>query len=227
MWERMADGDRSAPAASCALDSPGHRDRLRGPAARSRSRRAARSARGRRGDLLAAAAHGRRDRRAERPAAGARGRRRAALPRLRLRRPRARRTTSPSPTTGSTSTTRTSASGGSRTSAPGAPTWSRSPSAPASGSSTSASRATSSGTRRDAELVAARIRGARDDSGSASARGRVTGHVVRVPKAYPIYDAELRATGSRRCAAGSMGSTGWSRSAATGCTATTTPTTRC
>ena len=52
-----------------------------------------------------------------------------------------------SPTTGSTSTIPACASAGSRTSAPGARTWSPTRAAPASASSTSASRATSSGTR--------------------------------------------------------------------------------
>ena len=52
------------------------------------------------------------------------------------------------------------------------------------------------------------------------------GFATRVPKAYPIYDADY----AERVAASARGSTGsrtCSRSAATACTATTTRTTRC
>ena len=52
------------------------------------------------------------------------------------------------------------------------------------------------------------------------------GFAIRVPKAYPIYDADY-AERVASSAAGSTGSRTSSRSAATACTATTTPTTRC
>ena len=78
----------------------------------------------------------------------------------------------------------------------------------------------------DAELVAAGIGGARDARARRARRDR---HRARRARAEGLPDLRLRATstGSRPCAAGSMGSTGWSRLAATGSTATTTPTTRC
>ena len=52
------------------------------------------------------------------------------------------------------------------------------------------------------------------------------GYVVRVPKAYPMYDETTR-KGSRRSASGSIRSRISSRSAVTACTATTTPITPC
>ena len=63
-------------------------------------------------------------------------------------------------------------------------------------------------------------------SGSRARDAVVTGHVVRVPKAYPIYDAGYEERVAR-CAAGSTASRTSCRSVATACTATTTPTTRC
>ena len=63
------------------------------------------------------------------------------------------------------------------------------PCAPAWAWSTSASRATTCGTPSDAELVARATREL-DAIGLAPAARVDGGHVVRVPKAYPIYDAD-------------------------------------
>ena len=135
----------------------------RGPRRRGRYRRAGRAdpRRGREGrggrgrqrddpvrrrDLLPPAPRPGRDRAAGAAAGGARRGPRARVPRLPhgCARPPGRR---PLPrTTGSTCTIPRCGWGASRTSAPGAPGWSRKPTEPASGSSTSASRATTCGT---------------------------------------------------------------------------------
>ena len=142
-----------------------------------------------RGDLVAAAARGRRD------GAARRRRRRSSTPRAAC----ATATSSPSrssstarissPTTGSTSTSRACASAASRTSARGRPGWSRTPTRRASGSSTSASPATISG-RWPTTTSSSSPR--RSSSSSASRRQSKVerGFAIRVPKAYPIYDAD-------------------------------------
>ena len=54
------------------------------------------------------------------------------------------------------------------------------------------------------------------------------GYVVRMPKAYPVYDEHYQAQRRRRCASGSRRTRPTcSRAAATACTSTTTRTTRC
>ena len=151
---------------------------------------------------------------------------RPALPRLPHRRARRSTARTSSRTTGSTSTTRTCASAASRTTAPGARGWSR----------------TRQGLRR-ARVLLLRRRRPLDDGATTTLvelatteleqlglapRSKVErGYAVRVPKAYPMYDADYAERVASRSAGGSTGSRTSSRSAATASTATTTRTTRC
>ena len=85
-------------------------------------------------------------------------------------------------------------------------------------------RAVGDGRRRPRRARHARARAARPGR----ARDQVErGFATRVPKAYPMYDADYAERVADDPRPGSTGSTTSSRSAATGCTATTTRTTRC
>ena len=81
------------------------------------------------------------------------------------------------------------ASAGSRTSAPGARGWSRTSPRPASAWSTSASRATTCG-RSPTTSSSSWPSASSSSSASASAAKVERGFVTRVPKAYPMYDAD-------------------------------------
>ena len=124
----------------------------------------------------------------------ARGGATASLPRLLPRRADDDARPSRSRTTGSTSTTRARAPGASRTSAPGAPTWSR-PGTTCLGVEYFCFEGDDIWEMPDEEAVAlateemARI-------GLVDPAQVVDGVKVRVPKAYPMYDATLR--GRRR-----------------------------
>ncbi len=96
----------------------------------------------------------------------------------------------PSPTTGSTSTTPRSACA-SRTSARGRRTWSRR-AAPASASSTSCSRATTMWTPPDEDLIE-QGKPELEQLGLVEPGDVEAGYVVRMPKAYPIYDDRYQA----------------------------------
>ncbi len=112
-----------------------------------------------------------------------------ALPRLPDRRARRSTARTCSRTTGSTSTTRTSASAGSRTSAPGAPGWSPTSPRRRSASSTSASRATTCGRWTTTALVEL-AKQELATLGLCDPSKVEKGYVTRVPKAYPMYDAD-------------------------------------
>ena len=112
-----------------------------------------------------------------------------SLPRLPDRRARRRRRRICSRTTGSTSTSRTCGSAASRTTARGRRGWSPTPTRPASASSTSASPATTSGRWTTTQLVELAAREL-EQLGLAPRSKVERGFAIRVPKAYPIYDAD-------------------------------------
>ena len=94
-----------------------------------------------------------------------------------------------SPTTGSTSTSRACASDASRTSAPGRRGWSRIRTRRVSGSSTSASPVTTCGRWTTTRWLRSLRRSSRNFA-SPPHRSVDRGFAIRVPKAYPIYDAD-------------------------------------
>ena len=178
-----------------------HRQRRRGPPRRARSTRArtcatAGSPRSRPAasgsssprHLLAPAARDRRRRRRGRRRRGAGRGRRPALPRLPHRRAGGRRRATCSPTTGSTSTSPACKVGRIQNFRAWSPWMVPDQRRPASASSTSASRATSCGDGRRRARRAGRRELA--ELGLVDAEQVERGFVIRVPKAYPIYDAE-------------------------------------
>ena len=218
--------DRGARAARCASKRRvvAHRARRR-PRRRGRGRRRLVRA-SRRRDLVAAAARRRRDGESGGAAGGARGRPRAALPRL----PHASRSSSTvricSPTTGSTSTSRRVRVGRIQNFRSWSPWMVPDPDKACVGLEYFCFEGDDLWTMADDAARRARVARAR----AAAARTAVEGRArLRDPRAEGVPDLRRATTpsASRRSAAGSTGSRTCSRSAATGCTATTTRTTRC